>query len=291
MPGLAIPLDGTLTDPVFPRLRNDEILSSGSLLLLDCSHTYGGFGSGVPVDNQLIENIAWKEAIATVLSGSQNSMRATADIYAGAGFSMERTGRGGLHFMLSQAGDLAASTGAEILLPSELRSYLQANPTNDIYLSAWTRLTKVAGLNGSVWPATVALQRTVSSTSNYLAFFDANDTFPLGSSAKNLGERLSNGTNTLGNSLRSVAVDGWTGTPPASAAELRNGIVLAGARGAYTGLALSDDAPSFILYRLYLEDLTVSGRDFADVDAIDFAAFTREFATGGKFAGDTFTSP
>lgn len=65
---------------------------------------------------------------------------------------------------------------------------------------------------------------------------------------------------------------------------------MTGAEGR-AALVASAGAPSFALYRLYIEDMTVSGRDYAEVEAIDLAAYTREFAAGGKFYGDTFTTP
>ncbi|MCF6764112.1 hypothetical protein, partial [Pseudomonas fragi] len=49
--------------------------------------------------------------------------------------------------------------------------------------------------------------------------------------------------------------------------------------------------PSRIIYRAYGEDLTVSGRNYAEVEALDYALFLEAFAPGGKFYGDTFTSP
>jgi hypothetical protein len=38
--------------------------------------------------------------------------------------------------------------------------------------------------------------------------------------------------------------------------------------------------------------LTVSGRTYAEVDAIDHALYTREVLTpGGRYYGDTYTDP
>lgn len=48
---------------------------------------------------------------------------------------------------------------------------------------------------------------------------------------------------------------------------------------------------SHILYRCYLEDLTVSGRTYEQVKAIDDALFAAAFSSGGKFYGDTYTDP
>lgn len=293
MPGLAIPLDTTLTGANFPVLRQDEILSDGSLMLLDVAHTYSTIGAGVPADNALLGNIAWQEAAA--LTGSDEAgVSAWFELVGGTGFSMERTGRGGLHFMVSQSGNLGANVGAEISLPTPIRAYLAANPAHAYYLSAWTRLTKAAQavVSGVTYnPATLTVQRTVSATSNYLAYDDMTDAYPLAGNPKRLGVRQDGGVNTLGNRLHAIAADGWTGTPPAAASEVRPGLLIAGARGAYTALAASNGAPSLIVYRLYLEDLTVSGRSFAEVDAIDLAIHTRRFAAGGNLNGDTYTTP
>lgn len=46
-----------------------------------------------------------------------------------------------------------------------------------------------------------------------------------------------------------------------------------------------------MIYRVYIEDLTVSGRTYAQVDSIDFALWQAAFAAGGKFYGDTYTDP
>ena len=50
--------------------------------------------------------------------------------------------------------------------------------------------------------------------------------------------------------------------------------------------------PSRAVYRMYIEDLTVSGRTYAQVDAIDYAQFTKDVLTvGGRYYGDTYTDP
>lgn len=48
---------------------------------------------------------------------------------------------------------------------------------------------------------------------------------------------------------------------------------------------------SCVLYRVYMEDLTVSGRTFAAVDALDNDDYTTAFAAGSRYAGDTWTDP
>jgi hypothetical protein len=49
-------------------------------------------------------------------------------------------------------------------------------------------------------------------------------------------------------------------------------------------------APSGVLYRVYLEDFTVSGRTYSEVEAADLAEFATAFGVGGRYAGDTHTA-
>jgi len=37
--------------------------------------------------------------------------------------------------------------------------------------------------------------------------------------------------------------------------------------------------------------MTVSGRTYAEVEAIDYALYQAAFGPGGKFADDTYTNP
>ncbi|MBD7153500.1 hypothetical protein HPO45_27130, partial [Klebsiella pneumoniae] len=50
--------------------------------------------------------------------------------------------------------------------------------------------------------------------------------------------------------------------------------------------------PSFIFYRFYMEDLTVSGRSYATVDALDQALFDEAFySSTGRYRNDHFSAP
>ena len=55
--------------------------------------------------------------------------------------------------------------------------------------------------------------------------------------------------------------------------------------------ANKDKAPSFAFYRCYVEDLTVSGRTFAEVADLDQQLYTKEVLTaGGRYHNDSFTA-
>ena len=55
--------------------------------------------------------------------------------------------------------------------------------------------------------------------------------------------------------------------------------------------ATANKAVDFVLYDFYLEDLTVSGRNFADVDALFAAKHAQIHGTNGRFVGDTWRDP
>lgn len=49
---------------------------------------------------------------------------------------------------------------------------------------------------------------------------------------------------------------------------------------------------SFIFYRLYVEDLTVSGRSYVTIDAIDLALYQAAVLTStGRYYSDTYSAP
>jgi hypothetical protein len=61
--------------------------------------------------------------------------------------------------------------------------------------------------------------------------------------------------------------------------------------GNLTSANSTDGSESRIFYGFYLEDLTVSGRTYQDVDALDLQAYNIAFGTGGRYYNDTYTDP
>jgi len=60
----------------------------------------------------------------------------------------------------------------------------------------------------------------------------------------------------------------------------------------FAGDTVASGQVSGVIYRAYMEDLQVSGRSYAAVDAIDFEQFTKHVLTaGGRYYGDTYTDP
>lgn len=100
----------------------------------------------------------------------------------------------------------------------------------------------------------------------------------------------SSGSDVLGLRRRNVATGGIVGTPPSA-------LVGSAMQWGSFGVVPSSSSPvsrmpSHVVYRYYLEDLTISGRTYAQVDAIDQRLYAAKISTpGGAYFGDTPSAP
>jgi len=290
MAGLKMVIPTTFTDNSLAVLRDDELLpSAGALLLLDATHSAGSWPAGVPTAGTLLTNIAATQA--TALTG--DPLKAIVETnYTSANMIVERTSKGGLHTMPSSAAGYPANTYFRLNMPAALRNYLFANMEHDFYFSQWTRHTRNSGGSGA--PMNTGAFHKNSGT--YLAALWRSGatlgSYPGGGfgTAELLGSRV--GALTPGTAThQSLGVNSWVGTNPAAATEITTMPYASGSTTAVTPAA-TFQLPALALYRVYLEDLTVSGRTYAQVDALDNQLFTDEVQTaGGRYYGDTYTTP
>lgn len=280
--GRKIVLTGTkLTDLSAPKIVNiDPMEAAGSLLLVDPTHPSMAWAGGVPANSTTVPNLFSENALALAGTGTGLTVRRGAWTSGG---TLERTTRGGLHGALSPT--LATPAGNEFLLaaPDALETYLLANQSHAFYLSTWHRLTRLAPAE----PQTTMVQAITSNTTpgtNALAY-----SHHLGNVPGNQGRKAAN---ILGTKLTNVSAQGWSGTAPANAAGMSITLFTA----LWSAFAFSDGKARAIgsqaFYRTYLEDLTVSGRTYAQADALDYELYTKEVLTsGGRYYGDTYTDP
>lgn len=281
--------DTTLTGTA-PRLAAvDGIESAGSLVLFDYAHPDTDIGAGVPAHLAVIPNlVAGNFATLSGVTGENlhGIFRLAGNINNGTLGKVERSGKGGIHVIVSQANPLEAGDGVAVNAPAALYTYLAANPTHDIYFSAWdrqTRADKVTGANSAFVYAT-------SSSTSHGPFnvYNTNAFTPGGWAAV---EPPGNAVGPRRTALTVTGYGGGAGSLPA-----RSGLPLWGAPAstlnANTLATRNEGWPSFITYRVYIEDLTVSGRTHAEVDALDYALYAKDVLTaGGRYHGDTFTDP
>lgn len=289
----------TFTDAdALPAVRTDQLFpAAGALMLVDPTHPVTPWDAGVPANDATVPNIAWEQCAAVLGSGDADTL--AAEVY-NVGLSttaglVERTTKGGLHAVISPTEVFAnANAGFNVAVPDAIFDYTQSNPTNKYYFSMWFQVTRAATLDGNH-----KLFSAINTDSQFLQAFTQTATLNSGTldTASAVddtvgGNRFRNVANTPGETYGSDTVSGGT----AATLPGHRSVFLVGNRHNVNGNSSSGarrgKGGSRILYRAYLEDLTVSGRTYAQVTAIDQAMFTAVCDTaGGRYYGDEFTDP
>lgn len=261
----------------------DPIESSGSLVLIEPMNTAAPWAAGVPANGTTVGNLmsefAGKLGIATPA--------VAATIYnvgmTGPQGLLERTSKGGLQGITSKTTSPAAGNGFSMELSPPLKAYLIANPTHKYFVSLWRKVTRP----GSIEQFS-GVHNASGGTNNHLYILGADLSRPLDAGTTFGGARVIN-RNAVGASLLNIAANGWLGGVPA----LGTTMARACSWGAVPGvIGATSNLVSSVFYRFYIEDLTVSGRSYAEVDAIDYAQFDKHVLTaGGRYFGDTHTDP
>lgn len=282
-------------------LSIDPVLApTGALMLVDPSNPFfDDTISGVPAHGATVANLAWQSATPAV-GGTKATLAAVVDSVGLTGNKgkVERTSKGGIHVIFSQVNNSDASdrTRFSLLLPQPIRAYLDANTDHSIFLSLWGRSTRRTTAATS---QVVSIAGLDAGTGSFRAYLNENgNNGPTSGGNAFLGARGA-GVTPLGNYIKNVGAKGTAGsyrsdTTPTERAKVWS-IGNIGPLNTYN--AGEQPAPfghsgSHILYRAYLEDLTISGRTYAQVDAMDNSYYTETVLTpGGRYYGDTFTNP
>ncbi len=289
--GKKIVLTGTtFTDAALPKLPAiDPIESAGSLLLIDPTHPAGAWPAGVPAHQSTRPNLFAANAAALVAADASAVrpavMNRFPDMAAGT-YALERTTKGAMHAILTE-GAVAAQNAFGLSIPAPIKAYMKANVGHRYYYSMWTRITRPA--------LTSASQRTFSVLSVNASFAHA---FTQNVSYLGAPTVVVEGSTPMDNTggMKRFSVASTPDPAFASGTDTDTAEVFAnssawriGARGGAAVAGYSSQA----LYRFYLEDLTVSGRTYAAVDAIDSALYNEVVvAAGGRYNGDTIpTAP
>jgi len=290
MPGLGIiiPRDGS-----GPIVEDDALLTSGSLVLIDPIHTLNPWAGGVPAHDADIPNVA-SAKVATLLGGADGTqypakIKIGGDINNGTKGLLERTTKGALHGIVSQANALTSDDGVAIGINADIKTYLIANTAHRFYMSQWDRITRInAGTLSSTQAAEFGVMGPGTSTSMVAVVRPSTSLVGNNTAVTNIVAEPD--LNVAGE--RFVAV-GTHVDSTANSSTVHSGPFWGAYTGTYNAAVLASRNtywPSFVFRRFYLEDLTVSGRTFAEVAAIDEAAWTAAVASGGRYGSDTFTA-
>lgn len=293
--GLKVVLSGVnFTDTTLPKLEKDPMLNAGSLILIDFANPSGWTsGSTLPVNNDLIPNIAWEKAAALLGSGTASSLsnifRSALTGTSSSKHKEEFTTKKAFHGIVSQNPGVANQENFRIEAAAAIRQYLldslpETGSGRDFFLSMWYKTTRIAAHD------TTVKSHFASTTSNFAYYMSTKAQEADIGDVLSTDSRLTNPNTADTLSIRNVHFNGFRGVKTGGILTTQLVPAAWGSHGAWAGTSLTTSG-SYILYRYYLEDLTASGRTYAQADAQDQAMYNEAFGVGGRFYGDTYTSP
>lgn len=291
----------TITDETAPVLvRIDPIESEGSLFLLDATHPVQQWPSGVPSNGGPLPNLfADRAAALTGVAPSALDGVTKWSGMSGAQGLLERSEKGGLHAIYSNTNETNTgnSSSCYVLIEysADLIRYIGEHYDDELYLSYWAYATRPQP-GGGEYNTQAAIAYVNTSTSNYKYLVGANAIDGgSGLTTKRVSVVGSPGGGT-GPIIQNVSRAGHSNAAPNNVPNYDDQCTypwqIGNARTVNSYMTAKANVMSAIVYRLYLENLTVSGRPYDEVDAIDYALFEKEVLTpGGRYYGDTFTDP
>lgn len=264
-------------DPAMP--------TAGALMLVDPTHPGGLWDAGAPADGARVPNVAAAQARALLGNTATVDPTIVNTGMTGTVGKVERTSKGGVGAILSTT-NTTSGAGFAVLAPLSIVSYLQANKTHGFYWSLWYRVTRVQTPSSTNYP----VGAFVSTTSAYAMGIVSNGY----QTPYNLGYGSSGPYQQTANYWRGVAgsplPDGFATADPATVDRYFYQCGNYG-MGNRTGAQVGKTG-SRVFYRAYLEDLTVSGRTYAQAATADQNEFAAQVNTaGGRYYGDTSTDP
>lgn len=262
-------------------------ITAGTYILRQLTGAAGGPGTYQVNLSQTVASTTITAAALDIASGGLK--RLGADI---AGVTQtELTAKGGLHIMVSQANNTAASQsvgigGSSVTNPGgfALAAYLHANADHEFYYSRHDRQTRAALTTD---PVPVSIGENIG-TSNRL--FSQNGV--TGAFSPGAGKSFLSPSNfaALGERFGAYQFPAGSGAAYAGS-RVYPYLFMLGTYGGYSTATYFNKSASAIVRRIYLEDLTVSGRTFEQVLATDYPLWQAWTASGGRYDADSWTPP
>ena len=278
---LAIISPSTFTDNSLPLFPFESV--AGTLLHVEPARSASIVG--VPASGAILPDLSgWLAEAGAELRYAN---------MAGSVGLLERTAKGGIHAIKTLTNQFAH---VGIILNAAVIQYILENISHAFFFSVHGRITR-AGTSGNDAHFSTSFS-TTPGTSQVLgaSMADAN-TYP--STAALKGAKKYPLTSVVSPAAptplyAAAGVQGYTGAITKTAADaVANRLASmfnVGSSGPFNpGNA---GAASKVFYRLLIEDMTVSGRDFAALSAMDYSFFEEEVLNvGGRYHGDTHTAP
>lgn len=254
----------------------------GVVLLFEPGHPDSDF-TGIATSPASITDIA--DAWSQITIGSPKKLTVTNSVSAASTTAfVERTGVGGLHAASAHSGQTANEI-VSVSMGAVRQSYVAARAAagDAFYVSVWMRETRPSADSYTAGVPLAGIRKGSALGDFYAVAGSLKGTpwaFP-NSGTRLLGQHLE----TAGGVTFAAVAAHTPVTAPFAAAD--NVTVL----GAFMA-SLRNAAPSEIIYRVYVENLTATGRSFATVSAADRQEFgDLAVAPAGRYAADTWTIP
>ncbi len=300
--GRFISLPGVNPGSAYPKVNalHPLLPDAGALLLVEPGAPGSlAWPTGVPAQSSVMTNIAATQAKA-IIPGSVDAgvsvtmQRGSFLVDSSQRGLIERTSKGGIHSIFRPT-DETVTTGLSNLHSSirlqfganSLGSWLELHKNDHkfFFTQWWTDTYTPAGAS-PVYDTTLAINSFTAGTTNYMLMMRA---------TSNVGwEEFNTPPGSPADGVPRYA-DAQTTTTPTGAPLQEGALFNFGVGGVINpyngGGATYGKHRSRAYYLAYIEDLTVSGRTFAQVHAINAAAHASAFGAGGRYAGDTYTNP
>ena len=281
------------------KIPPDKLMAAGTLMLVDPSHSKGGF-TGVPSNGSVITNIAADYA-ATLTGQAASTLHPAWGTTANpTDLVVERTPKGGFHVMSSQSTQ-ATGRYVTLLLPSAIRDYMYAHMDNVFALTLWRRVARAA----NAAPNPYLYLGNAPGVNQGLITLIHTGASP---TTTNAVRTLTGGANqnVVANMNEQIKAAGWSGNKPTNVSQIGQNLAAwgTGAAGPW-GSGGQNISPSSVLYRLAFEDLTATAAArtaagelnntvaarYAEFQSLDSADWAAAFAAGGRYYGDTWSDP
>jgi hypothetical protein len=256
-------------------------------------------GGGTPSNGSTIKNLAcWRFAEMANNPGlgryTDYQLSFTDKHTTSSELLLERTAKGGLHGLPSQVNNGTADRGAYAQLPAAHRQWVYDNPGHNYFFGVIGRKTRDRA--GTTNFPRSGILRLGGNNSKYRYLQD------YGSMKSSVPGNTNGGaasyTDTSGNALSGTATSvfvgtaestAWDSTLPTSASDMLAAPMIFG--NGLDNSNILNQVHGWVMYALYMEDLTFSGRTYATAKAQLLAQAAADFGVGGRYAGDTFTAP
>lgn len=264
----------------------DPSLTDGHLLLLIPGKPVDGYwGSGNDIPNLAASRFASLTGTTAPTATVFNTFANTAS------GRIERSIKNRPHIMVSHLNNTSNGTaglgaGGGIQIPTNIRDWVQANPTHKFYLSIGFRLTRpYTGSAPTVFPLASIKSPDLGGTKTNVGVTSAGVLAgsPASSSTDRLGFTSATLPSDTAEKFVAITSNGYSLSATLSTVMLYLGAI---------NSATLNVAPSIAVARMALVDITAgTGLTHGGVAAADLNAWSASMSVGGYYNGDTMSDP